>query len=91
MYLANRRKVERMTLYEGLSLVTALYNEAKHSTTNLSPREIIFGTSTSLNIDEINLLKQRVLQTARDYIKISADNHNARLPTLDCDEFKKLT
>lgn len=91
MYLANRRKVERMTLYEGLSLVTALYNEAKHSTTNLSPREIIFGTSTSLNIDEINLSKQKALQTARDHIKISADNHNAKLPTLYCDEFKKLT
>lgn len=91
MYLANRRKVAKLTLYEGLSLVTALYNDANHSTTKLSPREIIFGTSTSLNMDEINLAKQKTLQTARDNIKISADSHNAKFTTMNCDEFKKLT
>lgn len=91
MYMANRRKVERLTLYEGLALVTSLYNDAKHSTTNISPREIIFGNSTSLNIDEINLSKQKTLQTAMDNIKLSADNHNAKLPTMHCDDFKNLT
>lgn len=91
MYLANRRKVEHLTLYEGLALITAIYNESKHSTTNLTPRQIIFGNSTSLNLDEINLAKQQTIQTARDHIKISADNHNAKLPTMDYDNFKKLT
>lgn len=91
MYLANRKKVENLTLYEGLSLITALYNDAKHSTTNLSPREIIFGNSSSLDAGEINLSKQRTLQTARDNIKKSADNHNAKLPKTDFDKFINLT
>lgn len=48
MYLAYRSKVENLTLYEGLSIVTTLYNDTKHSATNLKSREIIFRMSSSL-------------------------------------------
>lgn len=90
MYLANRRKVETLTLYEGLSLVTTLYNDAIHSTTNLSPREIIFGTSTSLDRDEINLTKQRIIQTARDNIQFHADRQNSKIAMTNTDDYKQI-
>lgn len=76
MYLANRNKVENLTLYEGLVIITALYNDTRHSTTNLKPCEIIFGTSSSLIPAEIILVKQRNIQTARDNIKAMATKEN---------------
>lgn len=80
MYLANKNKVKNLTLYEGLAIVTALYNDAKHSVTRLSPRQIIFGNSSSLNIDEINSSKSKDIQDARDGIAHDANAHNSKLP-----------
>ena len=91
MYLANRRKVDSMTLYEGLAMVTSLYNESKHCTTNLTPREIVFGNCDSLNPAEINLAKQRTIQTAADNIKAIAESHNSRTPLMDSEKFRQLT
>lgn len=48
MYMANR------TLYEGLAMITAIYNETRHSTINQNPREVFLAL-------EINLSKQRTL------------------------------
>lgn len=90
MYLANRSKVENLTLYEGLALITALYNDATHSTTNLKPREIIFGRCSSLDPAEINLSKQRNIQTAKDNIKFMADRHNEKTPTTVPPKYKNL-
>lgn len=90
MYLANRQKFEDLPLYEGLALTTALYNDATHSTTNLKPREIIFGTCSSLNPAEINASKLRKIQTAKDNIRRTADKHNNKQNLLDIDEYKKL-
>lgn len=79
MYMANRSKIEDLTLYQGLSLITALYNDTKHSATNLTPRQIIFGTSTSLNINDINLTKQRTIMTAKDNIAHEVSRHNSKI------------
>lgn len=90
MYLANKQKFETITLYEGLALTTALYNDSTHSTTNLKPREIIFGNCYSLNPAEINLSKSKYIQTARDNIKHTADNHNKKLILTNTKEYKTL-
>lgn len=77
-YLANIKKVKNLTLYEGLSIITALYNDANHSMTKLSPSQIVFGNSASLNIDEINLNKERDIQNARDNIARNANVQNSK-------------
>ena len=79
MYLANREKVKNLTLYEGLSLITALYNDAKHATSKLAPKEIIFGNSSSLNSNDIQCNKQQTIQTARENIAHSARLHNSKI------------
>lgn len=79
MYLANREKVKNLTLYEGLALVTSLYNETKHSCTKLAPRSIIFGNSTSLNPDDINSHKMKTIRTARDNIAKEASIQNSKI------------
>lgn len=79
MFMANRDKIINLTLYQGLSLITALYNDTKHSTTNLTPRQIIFGNSTSLDLKDINMTKQQILQTAKDNIAYVAKRHNSKL------------
>lgn len=91
MYLANREKFENLPLYEGFALTNALYNDSTHSTTNLKPREIIFGNCSSLNPEEINISKLKYIQTARDNIKHTADMHNNKLPLVDNNEYKILT
>lgn len=91
MYLANRQKFGDLSLYEGLALTTALYNDSTHSTTNLKPREIIFGNCSSLDAAEINLSKLKSIQTARDNIRRSADNHNSKLSGTEAEKYTNLT
>ena len=81
--MANRNKVNELTLYQGLSLITALYNDTKHSTTNLTPRQIVFGNSTSLNLDDINLTKHRAIITAKENTACEAKRHNSKLEEED--------
>lgn len=90
MYLANRSKMENLTLYQGLAMVTSLYNDSVHSTTQLKPREIIFSKCSSLDPAEINASKQRQFQTARDNIKYTADRHNNKLLVCDLEKYKTL-
>lgn len=78
MYMANRKKVDELTLYQGLSLITAIYNDSKHSATLLTPRQIIFGNATSLDLHDINLTKQRIIMTARDNIAQEVRRHNTK-------------
>lgn len=90
MYLANRQKYNDLSLYEGLSLTTSLYNDSTHSTTNLKPREIIFGNCSSLDPAKINVSKLKNIQTAKDNIKFVADKHNDKLTIPDNDDYKTL-
>lgn len=85
MFMANRSKINNLTLYQGLSLITALYNDAKHTTTNLTPRQIIFGNSTSLDLKDINMMKQQIIQTAKDNIARIATRHNSKIVETDKD------
>lgn len=85
MFMANRSKINNLTLYQGLSLITALYNDAKHATTNLTPRQIIFGNSTSLDLKDINMMKQQIIQTAKDNIARIATRHNSKIVETDKD------
>lgn len=91
MYLANIRKVENLTLYKGLSIITALYNDTKHSTTKLSPRLIIFGNSHSLNQEDINLHKMQTIQTARENIASEAKAFNSKIEINDNKEYENIT
>lgn len=90
MYLANRSKVEQLTLYEGLAMITAIYNDTTHSTIKLKPREVIFGTCASLDPIEINVAKQITLQNAKDSLTTLAKNHNAKIQLIDKEEFKNI-
>lgn len=90
MYLANRQKFADLSLYEGLALTTALYNDATHSTTNMKPREIIFGNCSTLDAAEINLSKLRNIQTARDNIKRNADKHNNKVSETESEKYSNL-
>lgn len=90
MYLANRHKFEDLTLYEGLALTTALYNDSTHSTTSLKPRDIIFGSCSSLDPTEINASKLKRIQTAKDNIKFQANKHNDKIQTNDIQKYKNI-
>lgn len=90
MYMANREKVNNLTLYEGLAMITSIYNETLHSTINLKPREVIFGNCASLDPIEINLSKQKTLQDAKDSLKVQVNRQNAKIPLINKDKFKDL-
>lgn len=49
-----------------------------------------FGNSTSLNLDEINLTKQRKLETAKHIIACNVKIQNSKLPVIKYDRFKQL-
>lgn len=90
MYMANRDKVENLTLYKGLAMITATYNETVHSAIKLRPREVIFGNCTSLDPIEINLSKQITLQNAKDELTKQANLYNSKILLIDNDKFKNI-
>lgn len=90
MYQANQDKTRNLNLYEGLKLIVALYNETKHSSTKIAPREIIYGTSNSLNRLKIVNNQTRTIQTALDNIELHVNNKNSKILCLDEEEYRNL-
>lgn len=90
MYQANRDKTSSLFLYDGLKLVVALYNESKHSVTKMAPRDIIYGTSNSLDKIKIASETARKLQTALDNIELHVKHKNSKILCLDEEEYKAI-
>lgn len=90
MYQANGEKTRNLDLYDGLKLIVALYNETKHSVTKMAPRDIVYGTSISLNKLKIVNDQTKKVQTALDNIELHIKNINSKIPCLDGEEYKKL-
>jgi hypothetical protein len=90
MYQANRKKTIELNLYEGLKLIVALYNETKHSTTKFAPREIVYGTSSSLNKLKISNDHTKKIQAALDNVEMHVKQRNSKILCLGEDEYKKL-
>lgn len=88
MYQANRDKVGNLDLYDGLKLVVALYNETKYSVTKMAPRDIVYGTSNSLNKIKIASDAAKKLQTALDNIELHVKHQNYKIPCLDEEEYR---
>lgn len=90
MYQANQEKTRDRNLYDGLKLVVALYNDTKHSVTKFAPRELVYGTSNSLNKIKITSDITNKLQTALDNIELHVNSHNSKIPCLDEEEYKEI-
>lgn len=90
MYQANRDKTRNLYLYDGLKLVVALYNETKHSVTKMAPRDIVYGTSNSLNKIKLASDATRKLQTALDNIELHVKHQNSKILCLDEEEYREI-